>query len=148
MLRDSFDEGLSISEIARQTGHDRKTIRKYINSETPPMRNKRSRDPGKIAPFKEYIISRLNEHPLSASRIYREILEKGFTGKYGIVKNFVREVRPKIEVPAVYRYETKPGVQGQVDLGIKGLPRYADKGYSGAKTQGYDAAMKKSCKRS
>jgi len=86
-----------------------------INSETPPMRNKRSRDPGKIAPFKEYIISRLNEHPLSASRIYREILEKGFTGKYGIVKNFVREVRPKIEVPAVYRYETKPGVQGQVD---------------------------------
>ena len=115
MLRDSFDEGLSISEIARQTGHDRKTIRKYINSETPPMRNKRSRDPGKIAPFKEYIISRLNEHPLTATRIYREIQEQGFTGKYGIVKNFIREVRPKIEVPAVYRYETKPGVQGQVD---------------------------------
>ena len=115
MLRDSFDEGLSISEIARQTGYDRKTIRKYINSETPPMRNKRFRDPGKIAPFKEYIISRLNEHPLTATRIYREIQEKGFTGKYGIVKNFIREVRPKIEVPAVYRYETKPGVQGQVD---------------------------------
>jgi transposase-like protein len=46
MLRDSFDEGLSISEIARQTGHDRKTIRKYINSEIPPTRNKRSRSPG------------------------------------------------------------------------------------------------------
>jgi transposase, IS5 family len=30
----------------------------------------------------------------------------------------------------------------QVDLGIEGLPRYADKGYSRAKTQGYDAAMK------
>nr|WP_273278796.1 hypothetical protein [Methanothrix soehngenii] len=30
-----------------------------------------------------------------------------------------------------------------MDLGINGLPRYADKGYSGAKTQGYDAAMKK-----
>ena len=99
MLRDSFDEGLSISEIARQTGYDRNTIRKYINSETPPMRNRRSRDPGKIAPFKEYIISRLNEHPLTATRIYREIQEKGFTGKYGIVKNFIREVRPKIEVP-------------------------------------------------
>jgi predicted transcriptional regulator len=39
MLRDSFDDGLSISEIARQTGHDRKTIRKYISSETPPMRS-------------------------------------------------------------------------------------------------------------
>jgi transposase len=115
MLRDSFNEGLSISEIARQTGHDRKTIRKYINSETPPMRSKRSGNPSKIDPFKEYIINRLNEHPLTASRIYREIQEQGFTGKYGIVKNFVREVRPKIQVPAVYRYETKPGVQGQVD---------------------------------
>lgn len=34
----------------------------------------------------------------------------------------------------------------QVDLGIEGLPRYADKGYSGAKTQGYDAAMKKAAR--
>jgi len=78
MLRDSFNEGLSISEIARQTGHDRKTIRKYINSETPPMRCKRSGNPSKIDPFKEYIINRLNEHPLTASRIYREIQEQGF----------------------------------------------------------------------
>jgi IS5 family transposase len=31
----------------------------------------------------------------------------------------------------------------QVDLGIEGIPRYADKGYYGAKTRGYDAAMKK-----
>jgi len=33
-----------------------------------------------------------------------------------------------------------------VDLGIEGLPRYADKGYSGAKTRGYDAAMKKAAR--
>jgi len=115
MLRDLFNEGLSISEIARQTGYDRKTIRKYINSETPPMRKEQLRKPGKLDPFKEYILSRLNEHPFSAMRLYREIQDHGFSGKYGIVKNFVRKARPKIEVPAVYRYETKPGVQGQVD---------------------------------
>jgi transposase, IS5 family len=34
----------------------------------------------------------------------------------------------------------------QVDLGVEGLPRYADKGYSGAKTRGYDAAMKKAAR--
>jgi|GEM_PF-5687653 len=34
MLRDLFDDGLSISEIARQTGHDRKTISKYIKGES------------------------------------------------------------------------------------------------------------------
>jgi transposase, IS5 family len=34
----------------------------------------------------------------------------------------------------------------QVDLGIEGLPCYADKGYSGAKTRGYDATMKKAAR--
>lgn len=31
----------------------------------------------------------------------------------------------------------------KVDLGVEGLPRYADKGYAGAETKGYDASMKK-----
>jgi IS5 family transposase len=31
----------------------------------------------------------------------------------------------------------------QIDLGIEDIPRYGDKGYDGAKTRGYDAAMKK-----
>ena len=66
MLRDLFNEGLSISEIARQTGHDRKTIRKYINIETPPLRKDRPEKPGKLDPFKDYIIMRLNEHSFSA----------------------------------------------------------------------------------
>ena len=34
----------------------------------------------------------------------------------------------------------------QVDLGIEEIPRYADKGYDGAKTRGYDAAMKKAAR--
>ena len=114
-LRDLFNEEVSISEIARETGHSRVTVRKYLNSQVPPLPQKRSKKPSKLDGYREYIISRLKEYPLSASRIYREIQERGFTGKYTIVKDFVRKVRPKIGVPAVYRYETKPGVQAQVD---------------------------------
>jgi transposase len=115
MLRDLFNEGLSISEIARRTGYSRGTIRKYLSSQVPPASKKRSKKPSKLDGYKEYIISRLHEYPLTAKRIYREIQEKGFTGRYTIVKDFVREVRPNVGVPAVYRYETKPGVQSQVD---------------------------------
>ncbi|AKB34787.1 Mobile element protein [Methanosarcina siciliae C2J] len=39
----------------------------------------------------------------------------GFDGGETIVKDFVREIRPKQGVSAVLRYETKPGVQAQVD---------------------------------
>jgi transposase len=114
-LRDLFNKDLSISEIARQTGHSRVTVRKHLNSQIPPMPKKRSRKPSKLDGHREYIIDRLKEFPLSASRIYREILDRGFTGKYTIVKDFVHEVRPNVGVPAIYRYETKPGVQAQVD---------------------------------
>ena len=115
MLRDLFNQELSISEIARRTGHSRGTVRKYLLSPVPPAPQKRQQKPSKLDGYKEYITSRLQEYPLSAKRIYREIQEKGFTGKYTIVKDFVREVRPKSTVPAVYRYETKPGIQSQVD---------------------------------
>jgi len=117
MLRDLFNQELSISEIARRTGHSRTTVRKYLRSQFPPASKKRSKKPSKLDDYREYIIGRLRDYPLSAKRIYREIQERGFTGKYTIVKDFVREVRPKVGVPAVYRYETKPGVQSQVDWG-------------------------------
>jgi len=99
MLRDLFNQELSISEIARRTGHSRGTVRKYLLSPVPPAPQKRQQKPSKLDGYKEYITARLREYPLSAKRIYREIQEKGFTGKYTIVKDFVREVRPKSTVP-------------------------------------------------
>ena len=115
MLRDLFNQELSISEIARITGHSRGTVRKYLLSPVPPAPQKRQKKPSKLDDYKGYIAARLKEYPLSAKRIYREIQENGFTGKYTIVKDFVREVRPRTSVAAVYRYETKPGIQSQVD---------------------------------
>ena len=44
----------------------------------------------------------------------------GFDGGKTIVKDFIKEVRPKQGVPAVLRYETKPGIQAQVDWGELG----------------------------
>ena len=106
---------MSISEIARRTGHSRGTVRKYLLSPVPPAPQKRQKKPSKLDDYKGYIAARLKEYPHSAKRIYREIQENGFTGKYTIVKDFVREVRPRTSVAAVYRYETKPGIQSQVD---------------------------------
>jgi transposase len=110
MLRDLFNERLSISEIARRTGHSRGTVRKYLRTQVPPAPQERSRKPSKLDGYREYIIQRLQEYPLSAKRIYREIQEKGFTGKYTIVKDFVREVRPKAKVHAVYYIDTRPNL--------------------------------------
>jgi transposase len=115
VLRDMYRQGMSISEIARQTGNDRKTVRAYVNSSEPLKPKKWTKKASKLDPFKDYITDKLQEGPFTAARLLREIQEMGFSGKYTIVKDFVREVRPEQAVQAVYRYETKPGVQAQVD---------------------------------
>ena len=115
MIRDLYSQGFSISEISKQTGFDRKTVRKYLRLKTLPEPQKRSGRKSKLDPFKPYILEKLEEGPYTAARLYREIKEMGFDGGKTIVKDFIQKVRPEKGIPAVLRYETKPGVQAQVD---------------------------------
>ncbi len=120
LIRDLYSQGLSISEISDRTGYDRKTVRKYLNKNTVPEPQKRPTRSSKLDPYKPYILEKLNEGPYTSARLFREIQEMGYDGGKTIVKDFVRKVRPKLGVPAVLRYETKPGVQAQVDWGELG----------------------------
>lgn len=115
MIRDLNSQGLNVSEISRQTGYDRKTVKKYLDLKTVPQAQERERKASKLDPYKPCILEKLSSGPYTAARLYREIKDKGFNGGYTIVKDYVREVRPKQAIPAVLRYETKPGVQAQVD---------------------------------
>ena len=94
-LRELHKQGLSISEISRSTGYSRGTVRKYIKSEAPPMAKKRVQKSSKLGEYKDYINQRLTNYPLTATRIYHEIQVMGFTGKYTIVRDYVRKNRPK-----------------------------------------------------
>jgi transposase len=94
-LRELHKQGLSISEIARSTGHSRGTVRKYLRADVPPEVKRRAPKPSKLDGYKDYIAQRLTNYPLTATRIYHEIQEMGFTGKYTIVRDYVRDNRPK-----------------------------------------------------
>jgi len=115
MIRELQAQGLSITAISDKTGYDRKTVRKYLKSTTIPEPKHRAKKESKLDQYKDHIIKKLNEGPFTASRLFRKIQEMGFTGKCTIVRDFIRKVRPEQGVQAVYRYETKPGVQSQVD---------------------------------
>jgi len=115
MIRHLYNEGLNISEISRKTGHDRKTVQKYIREKGQTKHKKRQQKESILDPYKDYIKSRLEDYPLSAVRILEEISERGYLGKYTIVKDFVRKVKKSTQIPAEYRFETKPGIQAQVD---------------------------------
>ena len=120
MILDLHRQGLSISAIARQTGRDPKTVRKYIERglEPPAYGPRQAGRPSKLAPYIDYLRERVTTFPeLSAVRLHREIRERGYTGAYTAVKRFVAAVRPdRGPKPFEVRFETPAGQQAQVDF--------------------------------
>jgi transposase len=120
VILDLHRQGLSISAIARRTGRDPKTVRKYIERGfEPPAYSQRQADrPSKLAPYLDYLRERLAAFPeLSAVRLTREIRERGYAGAYTAVKRFVAAIRPENALkPFEVRFETPAGQQAQVDF--------------------------------
>jgi len=68
---------LGISKISEITGHDRKTVRKYLRLKATPEPQKRKTRPSKLDPYKDYIMEKLSEGPYTAACLFREIKEMG-----------------------------------------------------------------------
>lgn len=120
MILELHRQGLSITAIARRTGRDPKTVRKYIERglEPPVYGPRQVGRPSKLAPYLEYLRERVLAFPdLSAVRLTREIRERGYKGAYTAVKRFLAAIRPESEPkPYEVRFETPPGYQAQVDF--------------------------------
>ena len=116
MIREMRENGMSISGIARTMGISRATVRKYLSMEKPAKYSRKGRR-SIIAPYTAYVRDRIDRYNLSAVRIYEELKEKGYPGSYTTVKDLCRNIRRQRSIMAVYRYETEPGKQSQVDFG-------------------------------
>lgn len=118
MIREFHKQGLSISDIARKTNHDRKTIRKIISQGNMPKMKERPKVPSKLDPFKDYLKQRIDKGVFNCVKLLREIEAMGYTGKSTILRDYVKPFRTSQK--AVVRYETPPGHQAQVDWGTVG----------------------------
>lgn len=118
MIHELKKQGLGISEIARQTGLDRKTVRKYLRGGLQSARyGPRQPRPRLLDPYERYLRERIAAWPgLSGRRLWREIAELGYTGGYSAVTDFLREARPPARTAFERRFETPPGKQAQVDF--------------------------------
>jgi len=120
MILELHRQGISITAIARRTGRDPKTVRKYIQRgvEAPAYGPRSVGRPSKLASYMDFLRERVTAFPdLSAARLTREIREFGYVGAYTAVKRYLAAIRPE-NGPRPYevRFETPPGVQAQVDF--------------------------------
>ena len=121
MIRDLHRQGVSINDIARRTGHDRKTVRSVIQAPLVAEPTPRVRKARKLAPYAAYLRQRIAAGVLNARKLYDEIVRQGYTGKERQVRLFVQGWRPPRSPQATVRFETEPGQQAQVDWGHFGF---------------------------
>jgi len=114
-------QGLSIRAISRMTGYCRKTVRKYlIGPKSVPEYGPRKPGIGKLEPFKDYLGERLAAGVWNGQVLRRELCERGYTGSYTLLTDWLRPQRQAAQSVAVRRFETAPGQQAQVDWGHLG----------------------------
>lgn len=118
MILELKRQGLGVSAIARQTGLDRKTVRKYLERglEVPLYG---SRAPGErlAEHYQEFLLQRLETFPgLSARRLHQEIRAMGYAGAYSSLTEYLRLIRPSVPQVFEKRFETAAGEQAQVDF--------------------------------
>jgi transposase len=117
-VREAWRRGKSISAIARETGRDRKTIRRLLREGEPQPRGPR-RVVSKLDPFRDYLLERMlgPDKVTNATVLFDEIQELGYEGGLSILWEFVKPLRALVGEMATVRFETPPGRQGQVDWG-------------------------------
>jgi len=117
MIKDLYRKGVSISEIARRTGHDRKTVRKLA---TAPLAVSRPHAghalrAHKLDPFVPYLSGRIGEGVFNAAKLLVEIKGQGYAGGTTQLKDWLKPQRPPRQLAATVRFETDPGEQAQTD---------------------------------
>lgn len=114
-IKHYHQEGLKAGQIAEKLMIDPRTVDKWLEEQRYRQRTLGSRT-SKLDPYKTAIEALLEKHPYSATQVFLRVREDGFDGSYGLVKRFVRKVRPS-RPPAFLTLSFAPGECAQVDWG-------------------------------
>jgi transposase len=119
-------EGWSIRGLARHFSISRNTVRRILRGYADQRecghdivqekQRKGTVRASKIDPFEDQIKTLLGDFPkITGQRVFEELQKSGYTGGISILRGRLRSLRPLPKKSPVIRFETEPGLQGQMD---------------------------------
>lgn len=112
-------DGLSQRSIADQLRCHRRTVKQALASpDNPPSRHHQPRGIKLLDTHHAWLLARLEQYPkLTATVLFRNIQERGYTGGYTTVKEAVRDLRPRKDPELHHELSFIPGECAQADWG-------------------------------
>lgn len=86
-------QGLSHNAISSQLHLHRESVVRYARAETAPSRPSRAVRPGILTPYEVYLKERFLEGERNGGGLYREIVDRGYTGSRMTVERFLLGLR-------------------------------------------------------
>jgi transposase len=126
-IKRRIKEGRKVSEVARELGIDRRTVRKYRDL-TPEQiavyRNSTKRRSRKVDDFEDWIRYRVEvmaeDGVINSQAIYEDLKGLGYEGSARTLRRYVSQLGVKPQKRRIFEpFETPPGHQAMVDLGEK-----------------------------
>jgi transposase len=108
-VRAAHQRGLTQRAIAQEFGLTRKTVRRFLQATDFPEQAPRRRRTA-LEPHREYLEKRWAEGCHNASRLWRELQQKGYTGQLSRVKEFLQPWRSQDPKPRP-RHRKLPGLR-------------------------------------
>jgi len=94
LVHEMLAQGAGFRQIARHLGWNRRTVSLYAHAATwQEMMIVPKQRASLLDRFKPYLSERIASGCLKASLLHREVVARGFTGGYGIVRYFVEQHR-------------------------------------------------------
>jgi transposase len=120
-------KGMSIRALARQFAISRNMVRRILRKHEAfrdeghdilhqERRTGSAKRPSKLDPFEKDIKLLLEKYPkITGERLFEELSSAGYDGGISILRDRLRTLRPGPKQTPIVRFETDPGIQGQMD---------------------------------
>jgi transposase len=117
-------QGWSIRALAKYFAVSRNTVRQILrkhqtqrdHGQDAVLCDKPIQRGSKLDTYEEPIKRLLEKYPkITGQRLYEELVAAGYNGGISILRDHLRRIRPRPKREPVIRFETEPGLQGQMD---------------------------------